>query len=200
VYPVLFIDAMFVKVRDGQVANRPIYVAIGVTVDGERDILGLWAGRGGEGAKCWLQVLTEIKNRGVEDVCIVVCDVGLPDAIEATWRQAVTQTCVLHLLRNSFRYASKKYWPAIALGADHRVRRRVGGPLPRDRAAVRVSVVGVHSLLGVPYGDPHRSLQHAIDQRDRVPQRSVPAVGKGPRALPQRASGPETPLPGAGES
>ncbi len=116
VYPVLFIDAIFVKVRDGQVANRPIYVAIGVTVDGERDILGLWAGRGGEGAKFWLQVLTEIKNRGVEDVCIVVCDglTGLPDAIEATWRQAVTQTCVLHLLRNSFRYASKKYWPGIA--------------------------------------------------------------------------------------
>jgi transposase-like protein len=116
VYPVLVIDAIFVKVRDGQVANRPIYVAIGVTVDGERDILGLWAGRGGEGAKFWLQVLTEIKNRGVEDVCIVVCDglAGLPDAIEATWRQAVTQTCVLHLLRNSFRYASKKYWPAIA--------------------------------------------------------------------------------------
>jgi transposase-like protein len=116
VYPVLFIDAIFVKVRDGQVANRPIYVAIGVTVDGERDILGLWAGRGGEGAKFWLQVLTEIKNRGTEDVCIVVCDglSGLPDAIEATWRQAITQTCVLHLLRNSFRYASKRYWPAIA--------------------------------------------------------------------------------------
>ena len=116
VYPVLFIDAIFVKVRDGQVANRPIYVAIGVTVDGERDILGLWAGRGGEGAKFWLQVLTEIKNRGTEDVCIVVCDglSGLPDAIEATWRQAINQTCVLHLLRNSFRYASKRYWPAIA--------------------------------------------------------------------------------------
>jgi len=116
VYPVLFIDAVFVKVRDGQVANRPVYVAIGVTVDGERDILGLWAGTGGEGAKYWLQVLTEIKNRGVEDVCIVVCDglSGLPDAIEATWRQAITQTCVLHLLRASFRYASKRYWPAIA--------------------------------------------------------------------------------------
>ena len=116
VYPVLFIDAIFVKVRDGQVANRPIYVAIGVTVDGERDILGLWAGQGGEGAKYWLQVLTEIKNRGVEDVCIVVCDglTGLPDAIATTWARAITQTCVLHLLRNSFRYASKKYWPQIA--------------------------------------------------------------------------------------
>jgi transposase-like protein len=61
-------------VRDGQVTNRPMYVAIGVTVNGERDILGIWAGKGGEGAKFWLSVLTEIKNRGVADVCIVVCD------------------------------------------------------------------------------------------------------------------------------
>src|SRR3954470_22651697 len=116
VYAVVFIDAIVVKVRDGQVVNRPIYVAVGVTVTGERDILGLWAGDGGEGAKYWLQVLTEIKNRGVEDVCIVVCDglTGLPDAIGATWPKAITQTCVLHLLRNSFRYASKKYWPQIA--------------------------------------------------------------------------------------
>jgi hypothetical protein len=64
VYPVIFIDAMVVKVRDGQVANKPVYVVIGVTVDGERDILGLWAGDGGEGAKFWLSVFTEIKNRG----------------------------------------------------------------------------------------------------------------------------------------
>lgn len=70
----------FVLVRDGQVTNRPVYVAIGVSVNGERDILGLWAGDGGEGAKFWLSVLTEIKNRGVEDVCITVCDglKGLP--------------------------------------------------------------------------------------------------------------------------
>jgi putative transposase len=116
VYPVVFIDAIHVKIRDGQVANRPIYTAIGVTIDGERDILGLWAGTGGEGAKYWLSVLTEIKNRGVGDVCIVVCDglKGLPEAIEATWSRAIVQTCVIHLLRNSFRYASKRDWPAMA--------------------------------------------------------------------------------------
>ena len=116
VYPVLFIDAINVKIREGQVANRPIYVAVGVTVDGERDILGLWAGEGGEGAKYWLHVLTEIKNRGVADVCILVCDglTGLPDAVGAVWPQTIVQTCVVHLLRNSFRYASKKDWPAIA--------------------------------------------------------------------------------------
>ena len=74
VYPVVFIDAINVKIREGQVANRPIYVAVGVSVDGERDILGLWAGEGGEGAKYWHHVLTEIKNRGVADVCILACE------------------------------------------------------------------------------------------------------------------------------
>lgn len=73
VYQVNFIDALVVIIRDAQVTNRPVYTAIGVSVDGERDILGLWVGNGAEGAKLWLQVLTEIKNRGVEDVCIVVC-------------------------------------------------------------------------------------------------------------------------------
>jgi putative transposase len=116
VYPVIFIDAIVVKIREGQVANRPIYVAVGVTVDGTRDILGLWAGEGGEGAKYWHHVLTEIKNRGTKDVCIVVCDglSGLPDAVSSVWTQAIVQTCVIHLLRNSFRYASRKDWPAIA--------------------------------------------------------------------------------------
>lgn len=118
VYPVVFIDAINVKIRDGNVANRPIYIALAVTVDGTRDVLGLWAGEhgDGEGSKYWLRVLSEIKNRGTQDVCIVVCDglKGLPDAIANVWPAAITQTCVIHLLRNSFRYASKKDWAAIA--------------------------------------------------------------------------------------
>jgi transposase-like protein len=116
VYPVMFIDAIHVKIREGQVANRPIYVAIGVTVDGERDILGLWAGEGGEGAKFWAHVLTEIKNRGTKDVCILVCDglTGLPDAVNAVWPKAIVQACVVHLIRNSFRYASRRDWPELA--------------------------------------------------------------------------------------
>jgi putative transposase len=115
-YPAMFVDAIMVKVREGQVANRPVYVAIGVTADGERDILALWAGDGGEGAKYWLHVLTEIKNRGAADVCMVVCDglTGLPDAVSSVWPRAIVQTCVVHLLRNSFRYASRRDWPAIA--------------------------------------------------------------------------------------
>jgi putative transposase len=116
VYPVIFIDCVHVKIRDGQVANRPIYMALAVTCDGMREILGLWAGDGGEGAKYWMHVLTEIKNRGAADLCMVVCDglKGLPEAIEAVWPQAVTQTCVVHLLRASFRYAARQHWDALA--------------------------------------------------------------------------------------
>ncbi|MEU5384091.1 IS256 family transposase [Kitasatospora cineracea] len=116
VYPVVFIDCVHVKLRDGQVANRPIYVALAVTVEGTREILGLWAGDGGEGAKYWLHVLTEIKNRGVADVCMVVCDglKGLPDAIAAVWPQAVTQTCIVHLIRASFRYAARQDWDKVS--------------------------------------------------------------------------------------
>src|SRR3954453_6263017 len=115
-YPVMFLDAIVVKVRDGQVTNRPIYVAIGVTGNGERDILGLWAGDGGEGAKFWLGVLTEIKNRGVDDVCILVCDGlrGLPESVAAVWPLTTVQTCLLHLIRNTFRYASRRDWDALS--------------------------------------------------------------------------------------
>jgi putative transposase len=116
VYPVLLIDAIVVKVRDSQVANRPVYVAIGVNLEGERDVLGLWLGpTGGEGAKQWMSMLTELKNRGIADALIVCCDglKGLPDAIRVTWPQATVQTCVVHLVRNSLRYASKKHWSTI---------------------------------------------------------------------------------------
>ena len=116
VYPVVFVDCVNVKVRDGQVANRPIYMALAVTAEGHRDILGLWAGDGAEGAKFWLHVLTEIKNRGVEDVLMLVCDGlrGLPDAVETVWPRTVVQTCIVHLLRNSFRYAGRQDWDKIA--------------------------------------------------------------------------------------
>jgi putative transposase len=118
VYAVIFIDAINVKIREGQVANRPVYLALGVTVDGERDVLGLWAGEHGdrEGAKYWLRVLPEIKNRGVRDVCMLVCDglKGLPDAAGNVWEKTIVQTCIVHLLRNSFKYASKRDWAQIA--------------------------------------------------------------------------------------
>jgi transposase-like protein len=115
VYAAIFIDAVMVKVRDGQVANRPIYAAIGVTLAGERDILGLWAGSGGEGAKFWMSVLTDLRNRGVKDVFFLVCDglKGLPDVVTNVWPQTVVQTCVIHLIRNTFRLTSRRYWDEL---------------------------------------------------------------------------------------
>ena len=115
IYPVIFVDAIVVKVRDGQVRNTPYYVVMGVTMNGERDILGIWAGDGAEGARFWPQVFTELKNRGFEDVFIAVCDglKGLPEAINTTWERTVVQQCIVHLIRNSFRYAGRQHRDAI---------------------------------------------------------------------------------------
>ena len=117
VYAAIFIDAIMVKVRDGQVGNQPFYAAIGVDLHGHRDVLGLWAGHGaGESAKFWMNVLTDIKNRGVADVFFIVCDglKGLPDSVAGVFPAAIVQTCIVHLIRGTFRYASKRYWEAIA--------------------------------------------------------------------------------------
>src|SRR5690242_7006334 len=113
VYPVVFIDALMIKIRDGVVANRPVYLAIGIDCEGRKQVLGLWVGpTTGESAKFWLSVLSDLRSRGVADVCIVCCDglTGLPDAIGVTWPQAIVQLCVVHLIRASLRYASRKYW------------------------------------------------------------------------------------------
>jgi putative transposase len=98
IYAAVFIDAIVVKVRDGQVANRPFYAAIGVTLDGERDILGLWAGAGGEGAKFWMSVLTDLRNRGVKDVFFLVCDglKGQPEVVTNVWPATIVQTSSIH--------------------------------------------------------------------------------------------------------
>ena len=117
VYAAVFIDAIMVKIRDGQVRNRPIYAAIGVDLDGHKDILGMWAGDGdGESAKFWMAVLTELKNRGVRDVFFVVCDglKGLPDSVNAVFPLSIVQTCIIHLIRGSFRYASRRYWDELS--------------------------------------------------------------------------------------
>jgi len=108
-YPILYIDALVIKVRDsGTVINKAAYVAVGVDAEGRKHVLGIWIGDGAEGAKWWLTVLTELGHRGMTDVLIVCCDglKGLPDAIETIWPKALVQTCVIHLMRASFRYAT----------------------------------------------------------------------------------------------
>jgi putative transposase len=116
-YPIMYMDAIVIKVRtDGRVINRPCYIAMGITVDGEKDVLGLWLGDGGEGATYWLSVCTELANRGVEDVLIVCVDglTGFGEAIEAIWPQATVQTCVVHLIRGSIRFCAYQDRKAVA--------------------------------------------------------------------------------------
>ena len=116
VYPILYLDALHVKIRDaGHVQNRAIYVALGVQLEGHKEVLGLWAGQA-EGAKFWLQVVTELKNRGVQDIFIACVDglKGLPQAIEAVFPKAQVQLCIVHLVRNSLNYVSWKERKAVA--------------------------------------------------------------------------------------
>jgi putative transposase len=108
VYPIIYIDALVVKVREGaQVRNKCAHLVVGVDTDGVKHVLGIWV-QNTEGAKFWLAVLSELRNRGVRDVLIACCDglEGLPAAIETVWPAAIVQTCVVHLIRASLRYAS----------------------------------------------------------------------------------------------
>src|SRR2546423_3909281 len=110
VYPIVYLDALVVKIRDGHtVRNQACYVALGVNLDGERDVLGLWFQQT-EGAKFWLHVLTDLKTRGVADILFVCVDglTGFPEAIEATFPHATVQTCLVHQVRSSMRFVSYK--------------------------------------------------------------------------------------------
>jgi putative transposase len=115
-YPVIYLDAIVVKVRDGgHVRNKAAHLAVGVDMDGVKHVLGIWV-QTNEGAKFWAGVCAELANRGVRDVLIVCCDglTGFPEAIAATWPQATVQTCVVHLIRASMRFVSWKDRKAVA--------------------------------------------------------------------------------------
>ena len=115
-YPVIFFDALRVKIRDdGLVRNKAIYLALGILSDGSRDILGLWIEHT-EGAKFWLKVFNDLKTRGVEDVLIAVSDglKGIPESLAAAYPEAILQTCIVHLIRNSLDYASWKDRKCVA--------------------------------------------------------------------------------------
>ena len=203
VYAAVFIDAIVVKVRDGQVANRPIYAAIGVTLAGEKDILGLWAGTGGEGAKFWMAVLTDLRNRGVRDMFFVVCDglKGLPEVVGNVWPPAIVQTCIIHLIRNTFRLTSRRYWDELkrdlkpiytavnaeaARAAFDELAEQVGWALPGRHPPVGERLGGVHPVPGLRRRDPPGDLLH---QRHRVA--STPATGG--RSGPEATSRPSRP-------
>jgi len=136
VYPIVFLDALVVKIRDhGVVRNKHAYLAIGVNGDGEREVLGIWIEQT-EGAKFWLSILTELKQRGVQDVLVCCVDglKGFPEAIETVWPQAVIQTCVVHLIRHSLRFVAYREKKKVA-GPD--TGRRHHGPSPRTAGPLR---------------------------------------------------------------
>ena len=116
VYPVVFLDCLVLKIREGgSVQRRACYLALGVNLDGERDVLGLWF-QETEGAKFWLQVLTDLKQRGVQDILIACVDglKGFPEAIEAVFPQTWVQTCIVHLIRHSLRYVPRRERERVA--------------------------------------------------------------------------------------
>jgi putative transposase len=201
VYPVIFIDAIVVKVRDGQVRNKPIYVVVGVTVAGERDLLGLWAGDGGEGAKFWLQVLTELKNRGVQDVCIAVCDglKHLPDAITTVYHPPAEEHVPFRVAEvlgpDRSRPATGLYrrLRSRRVGPVRGVRGEVGQAVSGDQPAVAQCLVGVRAIPGLRRRDQKGDLLH---ERDRKHQRPLPPGRACSRALPLRPGRAEVPLPG----
>jgi putative transposase len=116
VWPIVYLDALFVKIRDGgPVRSKAVYIALGVNMDGTKEVLGLWTSEN-EGAKFWLGVLTELKNRGLSDILVACCDglKGFPEAIEAALPRTTVQTCLVHQVRSSCRHVSFKEQRAVA--------------------------------------------------------------------------------------
>jgi putative transposase len=116
VYPIVYLDALVVKMRtEGRVENRAVYVAIGITMEGQKEVLGLWTSAN-EGAKFWLQVLTELNNRGVKDIFIACVDglKGFPQAIETVYPKTTVQLCIVHMVRASLNYVSWKERKQVA--------------------------------------------------------------------------------------
>ena len=115
VYPIIYLDCIHVKVREGAVRVKAVYLAIGVTLAGEKEVLGMWLAQT-EGAKFWLQVVTELRNRGVQDIFIACVDglKGFPEAIEAVFPLAAVQLCIVHMVRHSLNYVSWKRRPEVA--------------------------------------------------------------------------------------
>ena len=115
IYPIVYLDCIHVKIREGAVRVKAVYLAIGVTMTGEKEVLGLWLSQT-EGAKFWLQVVTELRNRGVQDIFIACVDglKGFPEAIEAVFPKTTVQLCIVHMVRHSLNYVSWKRRPEVA--------------------------------------------------------------------------------------
>ena len=174
---VIFFDALRVKIRDeGLVRNKAVYVALALTGEGEKEVLGLWIEQT-EGAKFWLKVMNERKTRGVGDVLIAVVDglKGFPEAIGTVFPLTTVQTCIVHLIRNSLAFVSWKDRKIImpdlkaiyraengrgSAGQTRRLRGRVGTALPGDRPGLAAGLGIRGAVLCLPAGDPQDDLHH----------------------------------------
>jgi putative transposase len=159
VYPIVYLDALFISTREnGHVSKRAFYVALGVAVDGRRDVLGLWAAPT-EGAKFWLTILTELRSRGIEDIFFVCADglTGLDQAIEASFPRAVMQTCIVHLVRSAMRFVS---W------ADRKMIAMALKPLynAENEAAAQLELERLEESLGAKYPAVVRTFRNRWEQ------------------------------------
>jgi transposase-like protein len=213
VYPILYLDALQVKVKSqGRVSNKAIYIAFGVNLQGLKEVLGMWAAEN-EGAKFWMQIVTELKNRGVSDI-FIACVGGLkgfPEAIEAVYPQTQVQLCMVHMVRHSLSYVSHKDRKAVATdlkaglpggdagrggAATHAVRGGVGGELPGHRPFVALELVAGGADVRLPGGDQAGDLH---DEHDRVVEHDLAEGDEESLAVPERRGGLQADVPGAEE-
>ena len=211
-YPIVMFDALRVKIRDADsrtVKNKAVYVALGVTRDGLREVLGLWIAEN-EGAKFWLSVMNELKNRGLQDILIAVVDglKGFPEAITAAFPEAMVQTCIVHLVRHSLNFCSWKDRKAVA--ADLR---RIYGAATADMATAELDafegemgreirvhrpglapgMAGSDPVLRLRSGDPQ---DHLHDQRHRKPEPRDPEIDQDAGLVSDGRGGDQADLPG----
>ena len=210
VYPLVFFDALRVKIRDeGLVRNKAVHIALGVRHDGGKEILGMWLEQN-EGAKFWLRVMNELKNRGVDDLLVAVVDglKGFPDAITAVFPEATVQTCIVHLLRNSLDFVSYKDRKAVAAAlkdiyramdaaaaeAARRLRdERMGPEIFGHRHGLAARLERSDPVLCFPQ---RRAQADLHNERNRGPELEIAPRHSSQRPLPNRRGGYEIALPG----
>ena len=199
-YPLVFFDAIRVKIRDeGFVRNKAIYIALGILPDGTKEILGIWIEQT-EGAKFWLRVMNELKNRGVADILIAVVDglKGFPEAIDAVFPQTVVQTCIVHLIRHSLEFVSWKDRKAVvpALRAIYRAKdaeaghegpggvrgRLLGAAISGDHPELAAQLAARRPVLRL---SRERAPHHLHDQRHRGAELEAAPRRPNEGALPQ---------------
>ena len=209
VYPVVFLDAFVLKIRDGgSVQRKACYLALAITMDGQREVLGMWFQQT-EGAKFWMQVLTDLRQRGVSDILICCVDglKGFPEAIEAVFPQTVVQTCIVHLIRHSLKYVPRRQYDQVtkdlkpiytatdvdaAQEALERFDQKWGQQLPPVVKAWRENWEYVIPFMAFP-PDVRRVVY--TTNRHRGAQPPATKSGQDQRTLPQRGRRQKTDLP-----